>query len=103
MRDWPVSHTRVDADKKVLEPGGVYHGGLLLATSGGASTVAVYDGLDADGELIDYFSVLTSAPERHFMERGLRIIRGLFIDLGSNVSAFDVFYDPVPCTPEGQA
>jgi len=96
LHEGPIPHTRIYADKKRLEPAAMYHGGLLLATGGGASTVAVYDGLDTSGELIDYFSVVASAHERHFMERGLIIIRGLFVDLGSNVSTFDIFYHPTP-------
>lgn len=98
----PVGHGRVSADRQVIAAGGVYHGGLLKATSGGAATVDIYDGHGTDGELIDAFSVAASALERHFMERGLVIIRGLYVDVGSNVAAFDAYYapeDPPPMWP----
>jgi hypothetical protein len=90
-------HLAVDGDGGVIRRGGVYHGGVLLATSGGASTVAVYDGLDTSGDLIDYFSVSASAGERHVDDVGIQIREGLYVDVGSNVSKLTIFYDP----PEG--
>jgi len=92
----PFAHSRVYADRQVIQRAGVYHGGYLLATSGGTSTVNVYDGLDASGEPIDSFSVAASTPERHIYERGIVLQVGLFVDLGSYVSAFTAYYDPVP-------
>ena len=96
MPDGPVAHQRVDADRLFAQRAAVYHGGLLVATGDGSATVAVYDGLDANGELIDYFTATTSARDRNFYERGLKLLRGLYVDIGSNVSAFDIFYEPVP-------
>ena len=96
LRPKPYAHVSVDADGLVLPAGATYHGGLLLADSGGASTVAVYDSLAGSGDLIDYFSALTSARDRGVIERGVVLRRGLYVDLGSNVDKFTVFYDPVP-------
>ncbi len=42
---FPHVSRAVGVDSRVLYPAAVYHGGMLLATSGGAATVAVYDGL----------------------------------------------------------
>jgi hypothetical protein len=94
----PVSfaHSRVYADRQLIQRAGVYHGGLLLADGVGASTVAVYDGLDTSGELIDYFSVATSTPDRHLYEKGIALRVGLYLDLGANVSVFTAYYAPVP-------
>lgn len=92
----PHAHLAVDADGRVLDAGVTYHGGILLAGSGGAATVAVYDGVDASGDLIDYFSAAASARDRGTIDRGLIIRRGLYVDLGSNVSNFTLYYDPVP-------
>jgi len=94
MSDKPFGHLSVQADKVALERGGVYHGGILLAGAGGAATVAVYDGLDTGGTLIDYFSALTSAADRHVFERGIDVREGLYVDLGDNVSSFTVYYEP---------
>jgi len=92
----PFAHSRVFADRQLIQRAGVYHGGLLLATGDGASTVSVYDGLDTSGELIDSFSVAASTPQVRVFERGIALARGLYVDLGSNVSVFTAYYDPVP-------
>ena len=92
----PFAHSRVFADRQLIQRAGVYHGGLLLATGDGASTVNVYDGLDTGGELIDSFSVAASTPQVRVYERGIALARGLYIDLGSNVSVFTAYFDPVP-------
>ena len=89
-------HRRVDSDTRLFGPGAVYHGGTPKATSGGASTVAVYDGLDATGDPIDYFSVAASAGERNYMDDGIILRRGLYVDLGSNVDFFTVICEPEP-------
>jgi len=92
----PFAHSRMYADRQLIQRASVYHGGLLLADGVGASTVAVYDGLDTGGELIDSFSVATSTPERHIYEKGIALRVGLYMDLGANVSVFTAYYDPVP-------
>jgi hypothetical protein len=93
----PFGHGSVSRDGVAFRRGGVYHGGILLASGDGASTVSIYDGVDANGELIDYFSALTSAADRHVFETGVRIREGLYVDVGSNVSKLTIFYEP----PEG--
>lgn len=88
-----VPHQAIVADGPVLPGPGRYYGGLLLATSGGAATVAVYDGVSAtQGELIDYFTAVASARDPRSLSYPLHVERGLFVDLGSSVSAFTVFF-----------
>lgn len=94
MGDRPYSHTAVQADKQAVKRGGVYHGGILLASSGGTATVAIYDGLSAAGELIDYFSCAASTYDRHSFGKGVDVREGVFVDIGDNVSAFTLYYDP---------
>ena len=89
-------HRRVDSDTRLFGPGAVYHGAVLKASSGGAATVAVYDGLNTDGDPIDYFSVAASAVERNYMDDGIILRRGLYVDLGSNVDFFTVIHEPEP-------
>jgi hypothetical protein len=86
---WPVN-----ADRQELDPAAVYHGGILKATSGGTATVDVYDGKDTSGDLIDSFSAAASGYDDSWRDDGLLLKRGLYIDLGSNVDKFTVFYDP---------
>lgn len=92
----PIGHLAVDADGKVLNAGAVYHGGVLIAGSGGASTATVYDGVNARGDAIDGFSPATSKSDRHPPDRGVTLRRGLYVALGSNVSSFVVYFSPEP-------
>jgi len=94
--DCPVAHLAVDADGRVLDPGAVYHGGVLVANSSGASTVTVYDGVNTNGDVIDGFSPAQSKADRHPPDRGIILRRGLYVALGSNVDAFTVYYQPTP-------
>ena len=96
----PVGHSAADADRVVLRGPGVYYGGLLLATAGGASTVDVYDGIDAGGELIDSLHAAASGVDKSWMDRGIELRRGLFVDAGSYVSACTLYYD-VPTPTQG--
>ena len=96
MAGCPVSHKAVDADGRVLDPGAVYHGGILQVGSGGTGTVTVYDGVNARGDVIDYFSAATSGRDPRWLGEGIILRRGLYVDLGSNVDAFTVYYEPTP-------
>ena len=86
----------VPLDGKQFDPAAIYHGGLLKATAGGTATAEVYDGKDTSGDLIDSFSAAASGRDRSYLDDGLILKRGLYVDVGSNVSAFTVFYDPTP-------
>lgn len=92
----PRSHLAVDADGRVLYPAAIYSGGVLVATGVGAATVAVYDGIDSSGDLIDYFYAATSQRDSRWLGEGIMLRRGLYVDLGSNVSVFAVYYTPTP-------
>lgn len=95
--DRPVGHTRVTGDGKFIGQGGIYHGGFLLADSNGAATARIIDGLDADGDVIDFLD--TGAASNHDTRdfpRGVRLLYGLYVDLGSNVSQCNIYYDPPP-------
>lgn len=96
MDDQPVGHLAVDADGRVLDSGAVYHGGILQAGGGGTATVTVYDGISTGGDVIDYFSAGRDDGDRHGPGRGITLRRGLYVDLGNDVAAFTVYYQPVP-------
>ncbi len=91
-----IDHRKIEADKQLLLPGAVYFGGILLATSGGAATVAVYDGQDTSGDLIDYFSAAASSRDRNHLHTGIPLRTGLYVDIGSNVDEFTVFFLQTP-------
>ena len=96
MPDGAHVHRRVTADKRVLEPAAVYHGGVLAADGVGTATVTVYDGIDSGGDPIDFFTAAASGRDRNYMDDGIILRRGLYVDVGSNVSFFTVIYDPTP-------
>lgn len=96
MNGRPFVHAAVQADRQVAQRGSTYHGGALKSSAGGNATVDVYDGLDANGDLIDAFQCAASSRDVHVFEAGLVIRIGLYVDLGSNVNAFTTYYDPVP-------
>jgi len=96
----PVGHLAVDADGRVLKAGDTYHGGVLVAAGGGAASVTVYDGIDTGGDVIDYFYAARDAGDRHGPGKGIIIRRGLYVDLGNDVSAFTVYYKPEPRVEE---
>ena len=67
---------------------------LLVSTTGG--DVTLYEGGDtASGRLIGRFEAIAdqSTPIDLF---GLRLERGLYVDIGSNVTSILVIYDTVP-------
>ena len=93
--DRPVGHARVTQDRKAIQQAGVYHGAVLLSDASGAATAAFYDGHDTTGELIDYLATSgATTAARSFAARGIRLLYGLYVDLGSNVSRCTVFFDP---------
>ena len=92
----PIAVQKVEADRAYRLPAGTYHGGVLQTGAGGTSTVALYDGQDTSGDLIDYFGSAASGHEAHFYERGIVLKRGVYVDLGSNVTAFSFYYRPPP-------
>ena len=66
---------------------------LLVSTTGG--DVTIYDGLDASsGRLIA--TIKGTANVSSILDfGGLQLDRGLFIDIGSNVSEVTAVFDPV--------
>ena len=68
----------------------------MLATSFGTATVVVYDGIDASGDFIDYFRASALTPDRNYIGPGVILKRGLYVDIGNNVSRFTIYYEPEP-------
>ena len=87
-------HVHVEADRLVAQRGVGLYGGELVATSGGTATVDIYDDITARGAPIMSLSVAASSIQRIFDPWPLAIHTGLYVDIGSNVSRFTLFYDP---------
>lgn len=90
----PFSVHRFTADDAFLAGPVIYHGGFLKATSGGAATAEIFDDQTAeDLHFRDAFAATASQHDQHLIDPGLRFLHGLFVDLGSNVDHFLVYYE----------
>lgn len=88
----PVIHTRVQGDAFRLQEPAVFHGGLLVATAGGAASVNVRSGSSVDAAPVYFFRAAASEADFDFLERGIAAPQGIFVDLGVNVDVFQLFY-----------
>ncbi len=100
---YALSHDAVDADRRVAQGPGSYWGGVLVASAAGYATVDVYDGDNTSGELIDSYVVGSLLAERHSLPGGVHFERGLYVDLGSNVSKFTISYHVYPSNPSDRS
>ncbi len=85
---------RVTGDK-IVNAGPMILWGIVLRVSTTGGDVTLYEGLDTEsGRLIDTFEGIAneSRPVNLF---GLRLDRGLYVDVGSNVDSLLVIWDPV--------
>ena len=81
-------------DELAAQRGSALRGGELLATSGGAATATIRDGLDSDGRILYTFVAAVSAYDRQVFPEPLPAHEGLYVDHGSNVSHFILYYHP---------
>ena len=96
MGDCPVSHRRVEVDGQVAAAGATYHGGVLKS-SGDESSVTVYDGVDSSAiDVIDFFWGEENGGDHHFLDKGIAVRRGLYVDIGGRVADFTIYYEPTP-------
>lgn len=83
----------VASDGAVLTGPLLYYGGVLKSSAGGVSTVDVYDGLSTNGDLIDSFQCAASSRDRNPLSVPIFIMRGIYVDIGANVTGFTLYYD----------
>lgn len=88
MRTLPVG-----ADGAVLQGPLLYYGGLLKSSAGGTATVDIYDGTSASFPLIDSFVAAVSSRDRNALPNPIFILRGIYVDIGSNVTDFTLYFD----------
>jgi len=86
----------VEVDGLVAQPGATYHGGVLR-TSGNESSVTVYDGIDGSAiDVIDFFYGVENGGDHHFLDAGIAVRRGLYVDIGGRVADFTIYLKPPP-------
>ncbi len=64
----------------------------LTASSGGAATAIIRDGHDITGEAKIYLSALTSATDPRFFNPPIYFKKGLYVDVGLNVTSVMVHF-----------
>ena len=85
---------RVTGDARVFEGSGVLFGLVLLVSTTGGD-VTLYDGADAgSGRLIGTFEgIANESRPIVFGRNGILLDKGLFVDVGSNVTEVLVVYN----------
>ena len=91
----PAIARNVGIDSVVIQGRIAYHGGVLQAAGGGAATVTVYDGSSTSDQFRDVFAAAASDVVSRWYERGVEFVRGIYVDLGPNVSNFVIFFSMV--------
>lgn len=67
---------------------------VLTATSGGAASATIYDGVNDDGEIVAVVKALANTTFSMEFYGGVHITTGIYVDLGSNVQGLLVVYEP---------
>lgn len=90
-----VAFTRTTTDQLINEGETLLHG-LLLLTSVTGGDVTLYEGLDPDsGRKIWTFKGEANISQMISFPAPLWLERGLYIDVGSNVTEVTLFWTPV--------
>lgn len=68
---------------------------LIVNASADGGSVTIYDGLNANGDLVGVFDGLAAGCNPIAFGRGVCLTRGLFVDIGSNITGVTVIYRPI--------
>jgi hypothetical protein len=90
-----VGWTYVTADQIVNQGETLLHS-IILLTSAAGTGVTLYDGLDAvSGRSLGPFEGAANISFSHTFPKPLRLDRGLFVDIGTNVTGVLVVWEPL--------
>lgn len=90
-----AAHKRITIDTLITPTPALLTGYSLNASVDGGS-VAIYDGQDTQsGELVDSVEGLASVNNHAEFHTPILMNNGLYIDIGSNVTSFTVYYIPL--------
>lgn len=94
MSNWSGPHgwTRLTADGHVGR-GETWVFGVLIRVSVTGAQVSLYDGQDTSGRLVAVLEGEADITKAYGFFGGLRLDRGLYVDLGSNVDECLVVWD----------
>lgn len=89
-----LEHERATTDKKAYNRSCFLHAAHLTAATGGVATAVIRDGHDSGGEIKVDLAALTSSKDNRNFDPPLYFKKGLFIDVGDNVTSVIVHFCP---------
>ena len=89
-----LEHDRTAVDKKVCNRPCFLYAAHLVAGSGGAATAVIRDGHDTGGETVVDLAALTSSNDPRKFDPPIYFKKGLYVDVGSNVTSVLVHFMP---------
>jgi hypothetical protein len=89
-----LEHDLVAADKKVCNRPCYLYAAQLVSNTSGASTAVIRDGHDTSGEVVVDLAALTSSNDPRRWDPPIYFKKGLFVDIGTNVTSVLVHYLP---------
>lgn len=89
-----LEYTRVTVDKKVCNRPCFLYAAHLVADTVGAATAVIRDGHDTGGEAVVDLATLTSSNDPRRFDPPIYLKKGLYVDVGSNVTSVLVHFMP---------
>jgi len=89
-----LEYDRTVVDKRVSNRPCFLYAAHLVATTGGAATAVIRDGHDTSGEAVVDLAALTSSCDPREFDPPIYLKKGLYVDVGSNVTAVLVHFLP---------
>lgn len=95
MEDQGWAWTRLTVSAKVTEGPAILGNMLLSANSSGAADATPYNGVDANGDQFITLKAATSRLQGYPGGANVRMEKGLYVEVGSNVEEVVVIWRPI--------
>ena len=89
-----LEYDRAVVDKKVCNRPVFLYAAHLVAGTGGVATAVIKDGHDTGGEAVVDLAALTSSCDARRFDPPIYLKKGLYVDVGSNVTSVLVHFLP---------
>lgn len=89
-----LEYDRTAVDKKICNRPVFLYAAHLVASAGGVATAVIRDGHDTGGEPVVDLAALTSSCDPRRFDPPLYFKKGLYVDVGSNVTSVLVHFMP---------
>lgn len=86
---------RLTIDGVVCQGPAVLFNADLVGAAGGASTAIVFDGNSTAGRVMINLAAVTSTADRAPYNQGLFFPRGIYVDVGANVTSVSFLFIPI--------